>query len=105
MSQQPSKLDLHGRLKRHAFEHALITTYNFGARFFEDYALETFKSLQDKGNNSVLLGGSATRTGWRIPDRQQLTEPRSGCWEQHPRCEGAGEALQVGLMRTSWRQD
>jgi hypothetical protein len=55
MSQQPSKLDLHGRLKKHAFEHALITTYSFGARFFEDYALETFKSLQDNGNISVLL--------------------------------------------------
>ena len=55
MSQQPPKLDLHGRLKKHAFEHALITTYNFGSRFFEDYALENFKSLQDNGNVSVLL--------------------------------------------------
>src|SRR5207249_10819485 len=55
MSQQPPKLDLHGRLKKHAFEHALITTYNFGSRFFEDYALENFKSLQDNGNISVLL--------------------------------------------------
>jgi hypothetical protein len=55
MSQLPPKLDLHGRLKRHAFEHALITTYNFGARFFEDYALENFKSLQDNGNISVLV--------------------------------------------------
>ena len=55
MSQQSPKLDLHGRLKKHAFEHALITTYNFGARFFEDYALENFKSLQDNGNISVLL--------------------------------------------------
>ena len=55
MSQISPKLDLHGRLKKHAFEHALITTYNFGARFFEDYALENFKSLQDNGNISVLL--------------------------------------------------
>jgi hypothetical protein len=55
MSQRPPKLDLHGRLKKHAFEHALITTYNFGSRFFEDYALENFKSLQDNGNVSVLL--------------------------------------------------
>lgn len=55
MSQQPPKLDLHGRLKKHAFEHALITTFNFGSRFFEDYALENFKSLQDNGNISVLL--------------------------------------------------
>jgi hypothetical protein len=55
MRQQSPKLDLHGRLKKHAFEHALITTYNFGTRFFEDYALENFKSLQDNGNISVLL--------------------------------------------------
>jgi len=55
MIRQPPKLDLHGRLKKHAFEHALITTYNFGSRFFEDYALENFKSLQENGNISVLL--------------------------------------------------
>lgn len=58
MSKQPPKLDLHGRLKKHAFEHALITTYNFGSRFFEDYALENFKSLQDNGNVSILLDES-----------------------------------------------
>ncbi len=55
MRQKLPKLDLHSRLKKHAFEHAVITTYNFGARFFEDYALENFKSLQDNGNISVLL--------------------------------------------------
>lgn len=55
MSLKPSKLHLHDRLKKHAFEHALITTYNFGSRFFEDYALENFKSLQENGNVSVIL--------------------------------------------------
>ena len=55
MSQLPQKLDLHGRLKKHAFAHALIATYNFSARFFEDYALENFKSLQDNGNITVFL--------------------------------------------------
>lgn len=55
MSQTPSKLHLHDRLKKHTYEHALITTYNFSAQFFEDYALENFKSLQDNGNISVLL--------------------------------------------------
>ena len=55
MSQPSPKLDLHGRLKKHAFDHALLTTFNFGARFFEDYALENFKSLQDNGNISVLV--------------------------------------------------
>jgi len=55
MSQKTCRLHLHDRLKKHEFEHALITTYNFGASFFEDYALENFKSLQDNGNISVLL--------------------------------------------------
>jgi HKD family nuclease len=55
MSQLLRKLDLHGRLKKHAFEHALIATYNFSARFFEDYVLENFKGLQDNGNISVFL--------------------------------------------------
>lgn len=55
MSKKLQKLNLHDRLKKHAFEHALLTTYNFGVRFFEDYALENFKSLQDNGNVSVLL--------------------------------------------------
>jgi hypothetical protein len=55
MSKKLQKLNLHDRLKKHAFEHAFLTTYNFGARFFEDYALENFKSLQDNGNVSVLL--------------------------------------------------
>lgn len=55
MSTTLPKLDLHGRLKKHAFEHALITTYTFGSRFFEDYALENFRSLQDNGNVSILV--------------------------------------------------
>jgi hypothetical protein len=55
MSKKLTRLNLHDRLKKHAFEHAFLTTYNFGARFFEDYALENFKSLQDNGNVTVLL--------------------------------------------------
>lgn len=55
MSQLSAKIDLHNRFKKHAFEHALIITYNFGARFFEDYALDNFKALQDNGNISILI--------------------------------------------------
>jgi hypothetical protein len=55
MNQRPQKLDLHDRLKKHAFEHALITTFTFGTRFFEDYALENFRSLQDNANITVLI--------------------------------------------------
>ena len=52
------KLNLHGRLKKYRFQHALIATYNFGSRFFEDYALENFKALQDNGNVTVLIDGA-----------------------------------------------
>lgn len=50
-----AKLDMHARLKKHAFEHALIATYSFSTSFFEDYALEMFKAFQDNGNVSVVL--------------------------------------------------
>lgn len=55
MSKKLTRLNLHDRLKKHAFEHAFLTTYNFGTQFFEEYALEHFKSLQDNGNVTVLL--------------------------------------------------
>ena len=49
------KIDLLARIKKDAFEHALITTYSFGAKFFEDYALDMFKAFQNNGNISVLI--------------------------------------------------
>lgn len=55
MKRRAQKIDLHERLKKHSFDHALITTFTFGTRFFEDYALENFRSLQDNGNISVLV--------------------------------------------------
>lgn len=55
MRKAPSKIDLHARLKKHAFEHAFITTYSFGTEFFEDYALDTFKAFQNNGNVSILI--------------------------------------------------
>ena len=50
-----AKLDMHARLKKHAFDHALVATYSFSTAFFEDYALEMFKAFQDNGNISVVL--------------------------------------------------
>ena len=50
-----TKIDLHARLKKHAFEHAIITTYSFGASFLEDYALANLNALQDNGNISILV--------------------------------------------------
>src|SRR4051794_19038971 len=76
----PAKLDLHARLKKHAFDHALIATYTFGTRFFEDYALENFKSLQQNGNISILLDhseyhdilGAATQDDESFPKQANL---------------------------------
>jgi HKD family nuclease len=52
---QMTKVNLHERLKKHPFRHALIATFNLNVRFFEDYALENFRSLQDNANVTVLL--------------------------------------------------
>lgn len=55
MKKRQQKINLHERLKKHSYDHALITTFTFGTRFFEDYALENFRSLQENGNVSVLV--------------------------------------------------
>jgi hypothetical protein len=55
MSAPASKLNLHERLSKHSFDNAMITTFTFGTRFFEDYALETFKSLQQNQNISIFV--------------------------------------------------
>ena len=55
MSTRSLKVDLHEQLKKHSFEHALITTFTFGTRFFEDYALENFRSLQENANITVVV--------------------------------------------------
>jgi len=52
---QTTKVNLHERLKKYSFQHALIATFNFNARFFEDYALENLRSLQDNANVTVVL--------------------------------------------------
>jgi len=52
---QTTRVNLHERLKKHTFQHALIATFNFSARFFEDYALENFRCLQDNANVTVVL--------------------------------------------------
>lgn len=55
MKKPSAKLDLHARLKRHGYDHAIITTFTFRASFFEEYALEAFNSLQNNGNITVIL--------------------------------------------------
>lgn len=51
------KVNLHEKLKRHAYQHALISTFVFDARFFEQYAIEKFRSLQENGNITIVLDG------------------------------------------------
>jgi hypothetical protein len=46
---------LHELLRAHAYRHAVITTFAFSLRFFEDYALEKFRALQENGNISILI--------------------------------------------------
>jgi HKD family nuclease len=55
MKENTVKIDLHACLKKYAFDHALIATYNFDSRFFENYALENFQSLQENNNITVFL--------------------------------------------------
>lgn len=58
MKAQKDKIHLYERFKKHGFKHALIATYNFGARFFEEIALESFWAFQGNGNISVLMDGA-----------------------------------------------
>jgi hypothetical protein len=46
---------LHEILQRETYNHALISTFGFSARFFEEYCLERFRAFQENGNISILV--------------------------------------------------
>lgn len=73
MKAQASRLDLHARLKRHTFDHAFITTFTFKVSFFEEYALETFSSLQSNANITVLVDAGRYQDLLKLA-REQPTE-------------------------------
>lgn len=55
MSDTVNRINLHELLKRRGYDHGLISTFTFSIRFFEEYALEKFKALQDNGNLTIFL--------------------------------------------------
>jgi len=48
-----ARLDLHDALSRGTYDNAVLCTYMFEPRFFEDYCLERFKTLSENNNISV----------------------------------------------------
>lgn len=55
MSANDDGINLHDLLKKRSYEHGLISTFTFSVRFFEEYALDRFKALQDNNNLTVFL--------------------------------------------------
>lgn len=79
-------VNLHELLKRRRYDHCLISTFTFSPRFFEQYALERFKALQDNGNITVFLDrgqyeemieGVTSMNGWspRLANLRYLLHP------------------------------
>lgn len=50
-----SPINLRDALDAYSFDHAVITTFTFDARFFEDYCIENLKSFDSNGNISVIV--------------------------------------------------
>lgn len=55
MSKKQTKANLHKKLKGRSYDHALISTFTFDIRFFEEYALERFKGIYSASNLTVFL--------------------------------------------------
>lgn len=55
MSAKENGINLHDLLKRRSYDHGLISTFTFSVRFFEEYALDRFKALQNNSNLTVFL--------------------------------------------------
>lgn len=55
MSAKDNGINLHELLKKRSYDHGLISTFTFSVRFFEEYALDRFKALQNNSNLTVFL--------------------------------------------------
>ena len=55
MSKSQAKLNLPDLLRMKSYRHALIATFAFSPRFFEEIALERFRVFKDNGNISVVI--------------------------------------------------
>lgn len=49
------RFSLHDILKNRKYDHAIISTFTFEPKFFEDYCLDRFKALAENNNISILV--------------------------------------------------
>ncbi|MFC5051073.1 hypothetical protein ACFPK9_10695 [Rubritalea spongiae] len=88
--------DLHKLLKSYVYDHALVSTFTFSPRFFEEYMLERFKALQGKGGITVFLDRgqyeeviecTAQDKDWvpKLANRRYLLQPVSVPGVFHPK--------------------
>ncbi|RYF99457.1 MAG: hypothetical protein EOO02_16875, partial [Chitinophagaceae bacterium] len=86
MSARESGINLHELLKKRGYDHGLISTFTFSVRFFEEYALDRFKALQDNNNLTVfldrgeyeeILTATTATNGWspRLANLRYLLHP------------------------------
>lgn len=96
MKEEDQDIDLHKRLKRNVYDHALVATFTFSPRFFEEYMLERFKALQGKGGVTVFLDrgqyeeiieATSNGNGWvpKLANRRYLLHPISVHGVFHPK--------------------
>lgn len=55
MRAKDNGINLHELFKKRSYDHGLISTFTFSVRFFEEYALDRFKALQNNSNLTVFL--------------------------------------------------
>lgn len=66
-----SRIDLHEALVRRTYHNAVLCTYTFDARFFEDYCLERFNALTGNDNISVCVDRLTYQEVARAPESQR----------------------------------
>src|SRR4051812_15912306 len=66
-----ARIDLHDALTRRTYHNAVLCTYTFEARFFEDYCLEKFGALSGNNNISVCTDRGTYQKIARAPDSQR----------------------------------
>jgi len=96
VSSKNRRINLHEALKKGRYDHALISTFTFSPRFFEEYALERFESLSsarqvtvllDRGEYEEIIKSVAGEAGWapKKANRSYLLHPMSVPGVFHPK--------------------
>jgi len=65
------RIDLHEALSRRTYHNAVLCTFTFEARFFEDYCLEKFTALSGNNNISVCTDKATYRKIALAPESQR----------------------------------